>query len=183
MPHSSRKSRRRTPVLQPCARLRTSSRTKFTIIRCRPMVLWTSTISKARRDHSATTWTIWIILDNLISTASSPTNLMTSSRIGLVIMASKATTITSSKGISWNIIRVSFHLTWCTRHISMAILTHHKLVKCLIRHRWAQSIPSRATHTLCTPNMGNNLVQRLKSVPSSKIKFTKWNPKRLRTPK
>ena len=39
MPHSSRKSRRRTPVLQPCARLRTSSRTKFTIIRCRPMVL------------------------------------------------------------------------------------------------------------------------------------------------
>ena len=37
LPPSSRKSLRRTPVLRPCARLRTSSPTKPTVIRCRPM--------------------------------------------------------------------------------------------------------------------------------------------------
>jgi len=145
MPHSSRKSQKWTPVLQPCARLRISSRTKFTIIwwRSRPMVLWTLTFNKARRDHLATTWTIWIILGNLISkrtVASSLINLMINSRIGLVIMASKATTIpntSNSKGISLKT-KVSLTLIWCIKHISMAILTHHNLVKCLIRHQWAQ---------------------------------------------
>ena len=38
LPRSSRKSLRRTPVLRPCARLRASSPTKPTVIRCRPMV-------------------------------------------------------------------------------------------------------------------------------------------------